>query len=212
MIKAVIFDMDGVVVDSINYDYEAWRDTLLKLGVSISFKDYKCFTGMKGTEIVKFYAPNLSEEDLMKFQTLKENFFINLINKNGIKPVNGVLDFINSLKKKGYKVGLATAAPTDKLNAVLTALKIKNIFDAMVNADEVKKGKPHPEIFLKAADKLHVPPAESIVIEDAVNGVKAAKAGNFLCVAITTSHSAKDLKEADHIINGYGQFDWSWLK
>lgn len=212
MIKAVIFDSDGVVVDTTQYDYDAWKKTLSEYGIDLSFPEYKVFLGMKGTEVVKKYLPHFSEDSALAIQNKKEDYLVSLVQRKGVQMIDGALDFIKKLKSKKIRIALATASPVKKLDAIMSALQIRNRFDAIVTADDVSKGKPNPEIFLKAAKKLGVSPRESIVIEDAPNGVEAAKSGGFTCVAITTTHQQKELRGADHIIDSFSDFKLEWLK
>lgn len=211
MIKSVIFDSDGVVVDTTEYDYEAWKKTLLENGVNLSMQEYKGFLGMKGQEVVKKCIVGVSDELAVEIYTQKENYFASLVDKRGVKTIPRVVQFIKKIKRD-VKIALATASPSRKIDLVMNKVKLKNFFDAIVTADDVKKGKPNPELFLKAAQKLGIVPAEGIVIEDAPNGVAAAKAGGFRCVAITTTHERKELREADYIINTFDEFKMEWLR
>lgn len=211
MIQVVIFDMDGVIVDSTKQDFKAWQKALNERGVLITFKDYQHFLGMKGVDIVKKFLPASSDSEARAIQDKKEQYFIQSVKEHGIKPIPGVLELIRTLKPR-YKLAVATSAPPEKLNIILKKLGLTSIFDALVNADEVTYGKPHPEIFLKAAQKLNLPPENCMVIEDAPNGVRAAKAGNFTCVAIMTTSSNEQLAGADYVIEKFSNFQFRWLE
>ena len=126
--------------------------------------------------------------------------------KNSLEPFPSVLNLIKDLKEK-YKIGLASSSSAKEIDFILTKLKIKKYFDIITSGEFVKKSKPEPDIYLETASKLVVKPENCLVFEDAVNGVKAAKAAGMKCIAITTSFGKKDLKEADLIIDSFEGFD-----
>ena len=203
MIKAVIFDMDGVVADSTKCDFTAWRMIFSEFGSDLSFDTYKSFLGMKGIEIAKRYFPDISDDKAAGLQNKKEVYFIDCIEKEGLTATKGLVSFLDLIQKHNYHIALATAAIRDKAEAVLACLNLRSYFNVIVTSDDVSKGKPDPEMFLKAGTKLNAQPQECVVIEDAPNGVEAAKSGGMRCVAITTTHDNAELKEADLIIDSF---------
>ncbi len=206
MIKAVIFDMDGVIINSTELDYQAWKQLFADYNLELSFDKYKSLLGMKGTEIIDKYIPSVDKKDLLAVQNKKENYLIESIQEKGIKAINNVIPFIKLIKEK-YPLAIATSAPRNKLDAVLKCLDITKYFKVIITADLVNKGKPNPEIFLKAAKELNFLPEECVVFEDAPKGVAAAKNGSMACIAITTTHDKEDLENADLIINDFSESD-----
>ena len=135
----------------------------------------------------------------------KEEYFIENIINNKINPIKGVKKLMNDLKQAGFKIGLGTSAPIYKAFPVLENLGINDFFDATITDEEVSNGKPDPEVFLKAAKKLDIKPEDCVVIEDAPNGIDAAKNGGMKCIGITTTHKKEALKKADIIINSFDE-------
>jgi beta-phosphoglucomutase family hydrolase len=206
MIKAIIFDMDGVVADYQIQDFTAWRRIFKEYGFNLSYDKYLSFLGMKGEEIIgKNINPNIPTEEALKIVNRKEKYFIEEIRKNRPQPTKGLKKLLTTLSRANLKIGLGTSAPSYKTNIVLKILGIKGFFNSIVTADEVCKGKPNPEIYLKVAKKLNVKPKECIVIEDAPKGIEAAKNAGMKCIAIPTTHKKAELKNADKIINSFNK-------
>lgn len=198
--------MDGVLTDNKEQDFTAWKRVFADFGIDLSFDGYKAFTGMKGEEIIKKYIkPKAGDEEATTLTRRKEEYFIEEIKKTKIEPTEGVIKFLNDLKSNNIKMGIGTAAMEFKAYAILEELGIKSFFDVLVSADKVKKGKPDPETYLKVAEELNLSPEECIVIEDAPNGIEAAKNGGIKCIAIATTHEKSELKQADKIIDSFDE-------
>lgn len=206
MIKGIIFDMDGVITDNKEQDFTAWKRVFADFGLDLNIDGYKSFTGMKGEEIVKEYIKlDADEEEATSLTRRKEEYFIEEIKKNKIEPTKGVERFLDDLKVNGIKMGIGTAAMKFKANAILEELGLKHYFDIIVSAEEVKRGKPDPETYLKVAEMLNLKPEECFVIEDAPNGIETAKNSNIKCIAITTTHERSELGRADKIIDSFNE-------
>jgi beta-phosphoglucomutase family hydrolase len=208
MIKGIIFDMDGVLTDNKEQDFTAWKRVFADFNIDLTFKGYKSFTGMKGEAIVlKYIKPEARGEEATMLTRRKEEYFIEEIKKTKIEPTEGIEKLLNDLKKNNIKMGIGTAAMEFKANAILEELGIKDFFEILVSAEKVKKGKPDPETYLKAVKHLNLKPEECIVIEDAPNGVEAAKNGGIKCIAITTTHKESELKQAEKIIDSFDELN-----
>jgi len=206
MVKAVIFDMDGVIVDTEKYHEMAYRRVSDIAGSKINDKEVVKLKGVTAVEIFQYlFKKHNIKKNPKKYALIKDNVYRSFL-KN-IRPLPGVLNLLKRLKKKKIKIALASSGSRLNVQFILKKLKIKTYFDAVVNGEQVKKGKPNPEIFLKAAKELKVNPKECIVIEDAVNGVKAAKKANIYCAAITTTFPRSKLKDADIIIDKLSELD-----
>ncbi len=204
MKKAVIFDMDGVISDTQNLHEVSESITFGKHGIKITPGQIrKEFTGRSdqfifNTVFKKFNKPlNFSEASKEKYTLMTK------LKNYEIKPIDGVIEYIKDLKKIGIKIAVASSAPKDFIQTVIQNLKVSNYFDAMVSGDEVQHGKPEPDIFLYAAEKIKAAPQDCIVIEDAPNGIKGAKLAKMLAVGITTTHTKKQLLQADLIIDSF---------
>ncbi len=213
MMKAVIFDMDGVISDTLSIHCEAESKLLLKYGIKISpseiLKEFNAVPDLVMFQILsKRFNRNL---DFQKAEDEKWKLFQELA-KEGIQSIPGSLEFINTLLKNNFILAVASSAPLRIVNLVLETLGIKKKFKVVVYTTEVKQGKPAPDIFLLAAEKLKVSPRDCVVIEDAAKGIQAAKAAGMKCIAISTTHTKKELKKADKIIDDFGEIKIKELK
>lgn len=196
MYKAIIFDMDGVIVDSEEMQQKAYCEAFRKQGVIISPDDYFENTGRKDAfqRIAGKYNRKVDFDSLYNDKNKKYHETIDA----GIQPVAGLKNLLELIKGNLLKIGLASASSLMNINFILNKLKIVELFDVIVGIDLVKRGKPYPDIFLLAAERLNVIPKECIVIEDSPNGVKAAKKAGMRCIGFTGTHNKEvNLSEAD---------------
>jgi beta-phosphoglucomutase len=201
MIKGILFDMDGVLIDSEYYTAEASIRYFAKKGFVVKQEDFHPFygTGEKGYFMGvadKFGIPfNLEEEKLLIYDIFRE------IANGKVGPLPGVKDFIAGCKTLGLPLAVATSAGRYKMNINLEILGFSNgTFDALISGEDICKNKPNPDIFITAAQKLGLDPQDCLVIEDAPSGVKAAKGAGCKCIALLTTFNREDLKEADIIL------------
>jgi beta-phosphoglucomutase len=187
MIKACIFDLDGVIVDTAHYHFVAWQRLAKELGITFTEKENERLKGvsrMRSLEIIlEIGGIELSEEEKEKLALRKNGWFVEYI--NAIKPeevFSGVPELLQSIRSKGIKVGLASSSKN--ADTVLRLLGIGNMFDAIVDGTMIVNTKPDPEIFLLAARKLGVVPSDCVVFEDAEAGVEAAIAAGMKCVGV----------------------------
>ena len=201
MAKAVIWDMDGVIVDSAPYHRRAWQQAFLKRGVSFTEEDFKRNFGQRNDTIIKnTLGRDTPQSEVDAIITEKESSFRDMVKEN-IKPLPGAIDLIRQLTEQGFKIAIASSAPIENINLLTTSLGIKDYFHAIVYGREVAEGKPSPQGFLLAAQKLGVEPRNCVVIEDAVAGVMAAKRGGMRCIAVTNTHPEEKLSEADLVVD-----------
>lgn len=208
MIKAVIFDMDGVIVESERAQIEAERQTLLKYGVRISCKKLQQYTGTTAefmfNELIKEYRLNVAIEKMLNE---KEKILFKLLEKDA-RPTRGIIRLIKTLRRKRIKLGIASSSNKKLIGHVLRKLNIMQLFNSVVGSDDVAHSKPNPEIFLEAAKRLRVSPANCLVIEDSKLGVEAAKNARMKCVGYKNPNSGhQDLAKADIIIHDFSKLD-----
>lgn len=204
MIKAVIFDMDGVIIDAEHLHVQAEQATCKKLGIELAKEDLQIFAGASVKQIVydleKRYGINISLSD---FNKTREKILYALLEKHS-KSVPGVLKFIKFLKNKKVKLGLASGSDLKMVRYVLKRFDLENVFDSLIYADKIVKGKPDPEIFLKSLQELDVKKEDCIIIEDAERGVLAAKNAGVYCVGLINPNSGnQDLSKADKKIKDF---------
>jgi beta-phosphoglucomutase family hydrolase len=204
MKKAVIFDMDGVISDTINHHIESESEVFANHGIHITPQQIiQEFNAMPDDLFFRTVFERAGKKaDIPTLYREKLSIFKDMANKN-LSAVPGVIDFIKTLRKEHVLIGVASSSPTAIIEIVLSSLAIKNLCDAITSTDEVEHGKPHPDIFLLTAKKLGVLPDNCIVIEDASRGIDAAIAAGMKCIAITTTHDRRELKKADKIIDSF---------
>ncbi len=201
-VKGVIWDLDGVIVDTAPFHFEAWKKTLKEMGLPFSQEEFALIFGQRNRDVMmRVVGRALSMEEMERISGRKESLFREALRGN-VRPLPGVLFWLEELKRRGYRQALATSAPRENMELMVGSLGIEGFFDEIVLADEVSAGKPDPEIFLLAAKALQLSPARCIVIEDAVAGVEAAKRAGMRCIAVATSHVRRTLAEADMVVDG----------
>ena len=200
MLKAVLFDMDGVLVDTEELTFRAARRMFKEHGITVTREDFRPYIGTGENS----YIGNVARKygfpvDISRDKNRMYDIF-GMLAKDHLKALPGVQSFIGKCRDMGLKLAVATSADYVKLmiNLKETGLDQES-FDVLVNGQEVRNKKPHPEIYLTAAAKLGFRPDECLVVEDAVNGIEAAKAAEAKCLAVTNSFSRKELEKADWI-------------
>ncbi len=204
--KAVIFDMDGVIVDSEPIFEQHFRSFLIKIGISqpelmsINLKG----VGARTTSalLIETFKLEYEVEELVILS--REGYLEYLKSLEKLPTIPGVAALIKQLNSNGYRLALASSASAKRIDLFLTKLRLKKYFPVVVCGDDVRQGKPAPDIFLLAAQKLGLQPKDCVVIEDAENGVLAAKSAGMKCIAYAGSaHNTDDLSAADLITKDF---------
>jgi beta-phosphoglucomutase family hydrolase len=195
----VIWDLDGVLVDTGEYHWLAWQEALADYGLSMTYAQFRATFGMLNRDIL---GPMLGEratpELIQAIGDHKEACFRRLI-QGRIRPLPGVRHWLEFLAAAGCGQAIASSAPPDNIAVLLEALGIRPFFQAVISAEGMP-GKPAPDVFLAAARALGLPPARCVVIEDAVSGVAGARAAGMKCIAVTTTNPDTALAAADLIV------------
>ena len=200
MIGGVLFDMDGVLVDSESFICKAAIMMFSELGIIVSPEDFQPFVGMGENK----YIGGVAEKhgiivDIEQVKARTYNIYEKIVSGK-LYPLPGSLEFISKCRNKGLKLSLATSADTIKMEVNLKEIGLsRNTFDSIITGLDVKKKKPFPEIYLKAAKSLGLKPGNCLVVEDAISGIDAGKAAGCRCLAVTTSFETAALKGADWI-------------
>jgi len=200
--KAVIWDLDGVIVGTIPYHLEAWRQLFNKKGKQDFAKgDFREIFGQRNDDTIKkVFGEEISPQEMAALSQEKEEYFRLQITKRNIKPLPGVLELLASLRERGFYQALVSSAPMKNIELLLSSLGITEDFEAIVSSEDVSRGKPDPEGFLIAARKINVEERRCVVIEDTVPGIKAAKHAGMKCLAVTGVYEKKSLAEADIVV------------
>lgn len=209
MLMSVIFDMDGVIIDSHPAHIRTWKKLLLSLGKSVTDADLDFVRqGRKRQDILRYFLGDLEDGQVQALCHKKDLLFGN--ETESIKMVPGVHGLLEELTHAGVPTGLASCGSRARVHHLLSRLRLRDYFTAVVTGDEVMIGKPDPEIFHKAAGQMHVHPAESIVFEDSVSGVQGAKAAGMKCVGIADRRQTSALLQAgaDCVLPNFSGLSW----
>ena len=211
MIKGVIFDMDGTIVDSLPYHYRAWEKFFEENKVENFSKKLKNYKGGGTLDLMTaVYGDKFSRKEL-KIMTDDKEIIFREIYKNNIVPIMGFMEMFELIKSKKILVGIASNAIRKNVKMILSELKIYEKFDSIICGDEVEKGKPDPEMFNKTVDRFNLKKEECLIFEDSVEGVLGAVNSKVDVVGITSSTSKKVLnnKGCKITIDNYLNFDMS---
>ncbi len=210
--KACIFDLDGVIVDTAKYHYLAWKRLAGELGVVLTERVNEQLKGISRIEslnvILALGNLSMSDPEKEKLAERKNEWFVEYINqmkKDEVFP--GVLNLIDQLRSNGIRVALASSSRNAK--SVLRLLHLEDVFDTVVDGNMIRNTKPHPEIFLRTAELLSTPPSDCVVIEDAQAGIEAAKSAGMKCVGIG---NPVNLMKADFVAEKIFDLDYQNLK
>ncbi len=213
MIKAFIFDMDGVIMDSEPLHYESDRMIMRGFGIELSDEELNPYVGVGDlimwTELKERYNLGLSIEELIKKQNANK---LRLLKAWDIETIEGIDSLLVNLKEKRIKIALASSSTRKFIGLALDKMGITQCFDVIVSGEEVVNGKPAPDIFLRAAELLKVEPRNCIVLEDSRNGVNAAKDAGMKCIGYINPNSGnQDLSRNDKIVSTLKDLEYESL-
>ena len=214
MSNYIIFDMDGVLVDSEPIHMEILNEFLTKLNVSISLEYYFSLVGMGGLLIWEKLKRDYNlDGDPNNLYVSHKKYFHSVIKSKHIPPVKGIKTLLNQLKGEEYSISLGSSSPIKLIEHSIHLIGIQDYFDHLVSSEHVKNGKPFPDIFLRIAELYDVEPSKFTVIEDSHNGVIAAKAAGMKCIGFRNPNSGnQNLSKADLIIDHFSELSDKVLK
>lgn len=196
--RAVIWDVDGTLVDTGELHFRAWVELAESIQQPFTRADFAATFGWRNPEIIpKLFGTHRSEQEVIELGDRKEAIYRAEAAK-GVNLLPGVNALLAKLHATGFKQAIGSSAPRHNLDLILELTNSASYFDAVIAMEDTQNGKPHPEVFLRGAERLGVPPARCLVMEDAPAGVQAARAGGMKCIGITFvgHHSAEKLKAA----------------
>jgi HAD superfamily hydrolase (TIGR01509 family) len=192
--RTLLFDLDGTLAETDSLHLPTWVDALMPHGIEVDEAFYRQnISGRANAEIVADLLPSLSESDGRRIVETKEASFRERAGE--LKPLPGLLEFLEEANGRGARTALVTNAPRENVAAVLLALRLKNYFDALVTAEDVKAAKPDPEPYLTALEKLGADPGEALAFEDSVSGIRSAVGAGVRTVGIASTQRPETLLE-----------------
>src|SRR5271169_252045 len=204
-VRAVLWDMDGTLIDSEEFHWISWRGTLAAEGIAITHEQFLASFGQRNDSIIpRWLGAAATPERIEKISNAKEELYCDLVRKNGISALPGVQSWVRRLHEQGWFQAIVSAAPRPNIEVVLEALGAAHRFQTIVAAEDVRKGKPDPEVYLTAASRVGASPDRCIVVEDAVAGVEGSRSAGMRSIGV--SHNGKQLP-ADVVVQSLDQLD-----
>jgi beta-phosphoglucomutase family hydrolase len=199
VIKAILWDLDGVLADTAAFHFQAWRQTFASLGKPFTEDDFKRTFGLRNEAVMRDVLGELPPERRREISRRKDELYRAAIEGN-ITPLPGVEPLLRDLRARRKRMAVVTSTARENVRRILAALGLDGYLETIVSGEDVTRGKPDPEGFLLAAKRLGVAPADCLVVEDAPDGIEAGKRAGMRCVGVATSHPAGSLAHADLVV------------
>lgn len=191
--RAVLWDVDGTLVDSAECHYGAWRATMAEHGCALTRDAFAATFGQRNDAVLRQYlGREVTAEEVRRVGDAKEARYRGLVRARGVTALPGVCDWLARLRSEGWRQAIASSGPHLNSQAIIDALGLPETFDAVVSAEEVAHGKPAPDVFLAAADRLGVAPHRCVVVEDAPSGIEAGRRAGMHTLGVLTTHAQLD--------------------
>jgi HAD superfamily hydrolase (TIGR01509 family) len=187
--RAVLWDVDGTLIDSREYHWLSWQGALADENFSLTREQFYQTFGQRNDEILRDYFPSYADADIARVGEAKETAYRALVRTRGVELLPGVGHWLERLRRGGWLQAVASSAPRLNLDAIISALGLEKYFVAVASAEDVTRGKPDPQVFLAAAAKLCVEPRVCVVVEDAPAGTEAARRAGMRSIGVLSSHA-----------------------
>ena len=206
-----LFDWDGVIIDSHNQHEKSWSKLAEEENEVLPDNFFKMTFGMRNENIIPNFFGNwidvTNQEEVTRLADRKEEIYREIIISDGIEPLPGVRNLLQSLKSEEIACSIASSTPIANIETVMGMIELSDYFDAITAAEDVSNGKPNPEVFLKAAEKIKVDPKNCVVFEDAHVGIEAGLAANMQVIAVATTHPVDSLGNAHMVTENLKNID-----
>lgn len=205
-IQAVIWDLDGVIIDSADEHRRAWQRLAREDGITFTDADFWATFGKRNDDIIPAFWGSISPQRLQALAGRKEQYFREYI-REAAAPLPGSMELMHGLHEAGFPQALASSTPIENIQLIKVLLNLDHYLSALVTGESVAHGKPAPDIFLQAASELDMPPSVCLVIEDAVAGVQAALAAGMRCISVAGERDLPGLRAADLVVKNLTEID-----
>jgi beta-phosphoglucomutase len=203
MPRGAIWDMDGTMVDSTEYHWISWRDALAAENYQLTYEQFTATYGQRNDRILRdYFGEDLPDSDVDRISDVKETHYRHMVRTQGIELLPGVQHWLRTLQAQGWRQAVATSAPRANLETIIEVLGIGHYFATTVSAEDVERGKPDPQAFLLAAERLGVSPERCVVLEDSPAGIEGGRRGGMHTIGVRTSH---DDLQADRVVSSFDE-------
>jgi len=207
MNRGIIWDLDGVIVDSAPFHFETWREFAAARGRVYTEEDFRQTFGMRNQDILLYiFGEKLERGVLETWSHEKEERFRSLI-RGSVEPLPGVLTLVRALDTAGYQQAIASSTPLKNIHLILKGLAILDFFDVIISGEDVVRGKPDSEVFLKVAKAMSLDPERCLVIEDAAVGIEGAKRAGMKSIGVTNTLPGERLSSPDLVVGSLEEVD-----
>lgn len=184
-LRAVLWDLDGTLADSGDYHWRSWRDTMQAEGLTVTYEQFLESFGQKNDRILATWlGPDASPEQIVRIADAKEALYRHFARTEGLVALPGAVEWVERMRTEGWRQAIASSAPRENVIVMLEAVGLASLMDAVISAEDVTRGKPDPQVFLMAAERVGVPPERCIVVEDAAAGIEAARRAGMRSVGV----------------------------
>jgi beta-phosphoglucomutase len=197
--RGVIWDMDGVILDSADQHWQAWRMLASQTNTRFTEADFRHTFGQRNADIIPHYWQVTDPDEIQRLADRKEALYREMLATRA-HALPGAIALMQGLQAAGWHQALGSSAPIENIQLILDLLDLRTLLEAVVSGEDAPQGKPAPDIFLAAARALNLSPANCVVIEDAVAGVQAAQAAGMRCIAVTNGRFNRELQIADRVV------------
>ncbi|MDP9315024.1 MAG: HAD family phosphatase [Chloroflexota bacterium] len=192
-VRAVLWDVDGTLLDSAAYHWQSWQATLALEGFPLQWEQFVASFGQRNDAVLRgYFGADFPVSEVERIAEAKETRYRELLGAGGVTLLPGVDQWLQRLHQEGWRQAIASSAPRLNVMAIVEALGIGAYFEAIVSAEDVQRGKPDPQVFLVAAQKLGVPPERCIVVEDAPAGIEAGRRAGMRTIGVLSTHAQLD--------------------
>jgi HAD superfamily hydrolase (TIGR01509 family) len=208
--RAVLWDIDGTLIDSEEFHWLSWRDIMMKEGIGITREQFRSSFGQRNDSIItQWLGAAATPERIARIADAKEELYRDLLREKGVVPLPGVAQWLRRLEDQGWFQALASSAPRANIEVILAVLGTAHCFQGITSAEDVRRGKPDPEVYLVAASRLGVRPARCVVVEDAAAGIEGARRAGMRSIGVDRSgkHLAADIMAKSLDLPGGDAFD-----